>query len=586
MTNPFKKYRIDRLFFQSFALVIIIFIALIAWTGYSLSSKSLVRTTSHYQQQLLDELNNEITTRMVTIEQISLSTSRDNELITFLRDNGDEYDRYRRYQGVQHALANLTYSIPLIQGIDLYMEHPFQGDDKSYIQFHDLSELKKWDLSQYLQKNDFAWSEEHEVSSFQGHVPVLSFARKIMYENTYLGVLVIHIKAKEIQTLLAGHSEGSNRIMTDGEGRQLLKIGNVLDQKELEGWIDTRREESSGYVHIQSGQKQEDSLLVYSRLPNSNWTLIEITSWKQITASSFRLAEIIGFIGVIAILFVLLLTHLLSRQFTKPIKKLVTAMRMYSVGGQQPELPTDYENEFGYLFAGYRKQNERIEELYLSLQRRYEQQRKAEIEALQANINPHFLYNMLDQLNWMAIEAGQDELSRILELTGRMFRIGLSNGDSFIPISEELVHIESYLEIQQLRRSGGLDYTIEVPEELGVYYMPKLTLQPFVENSIVHGFNKQSHGHIRIRMEHDNERLRIVIEDNGTGLKRIPPETPPQAQKRRTGGYGIRNVKERIDGYFGNGYGVKLSERPEGGTKVDIVLPLLAHPPNKEESAS
>lgn len=582
MTNPFKKFRIDRLFFQSFGLLIVIIIALIAWTGYSISSKALVRTTSHYQQQLLDELNNEITTRLVTIEQISLSTSRDNELITFLRDNGDEFDRYRRYQGVQHALANLTYSIPLIQGIDLYMEHPFQGDDKSYIQFHNLSEFKNWDLPQYLEKNDFAWSEEHEIPSFQGNVPVLSFGRKIMYDNTFLGVLVVHVKADEIETLLAGHSQNINRMMTDSEGKQLLKIGKVLDQRELDRWIDTKREES-GYVHIQKGKNVGDSLLVYSKLPNSNWTLIEITSWNQITASSFRLAEIISLIGLAAVLFVLLLTLFLSRQFTKPIKKLVTAMRMYSVGGQNVELPTDYENEFGYLFAGYRKQNERIEELYLSLQRRYEQQRKAEIEALQANINPHFLYNMLDQLNWMAIEAGQDELSRILELTGRMFRIGLSNGASFIPISEELVHIESYLEIQQLRRSGGLDYTIDVPEELYSFYIPKLTLQPFVENSIVHGFNKQSSGHIGIKMEQDDEngQLRITIEDNGAGLKQAVPETA----KRRTGGYGVRNVKERIDGYFGERYGVVLAERAEGGTRVEITLPLLTEPLSREGTA-
>lgn len=86
-------------------------------------------------------------------------------------------------------------------------------------------------------------------------------------------------------------------------------------------------------------------------------------------------------------------------------------MGVYSVGGNNVELPVDYQNEFGYLFAGYRKQNERIEELYLSLQRRYEQQRKAEIEALQANINPHFLYNTLDQLNWMAIDAGRMRLA-------------------------------------------------------------------------------------------------------------------------------------------------------------------------------
>lgn len=578
MTNPFKKFRIDTLFFRSFAVLIVVVLACIAWTSYSISSDALVKTSSLYQQRLLDELNNEISTRMVMIEQISLSTSRDNELITFLRDRQDEYDRYRRSVSVERALANLTYSIPLIQGIDLYMERPLRGDANSYIQFRSLDELEEQDWYDSLSKNDFVWSSEHEIPSFQGAVPVLSFARKIMYEDKYLGVLVIHIKAKEIQKLLAGHSTSTNRMMIDNLGQQTVKIGKMPDHADLSQWIDVRKEQS-GYVHIRDLPGLGNSLLVFSKMKDSNWTLVEISSWNQITDSSFRLALFIGLIGVAAILLTLLLTHYLSRQFTKPIKQLVTAMQMYFVCGNKVELPNDYENEFGYLFSGYRKQNERIEELYRSLQRRYEQQRKAEIEALQANINPHFLYNMLDQLNWMAIEAGQNELSRILELMGRMFRIGLSNGDSFITIGEELEHIRCYLEIQQLRwLSGGgeaLQYEIEAPASVQELFIPKLTLQPFVENAIVHGFNARTRGHISIRLEEKEEKLQITIEDDGIGLK----QAIDRKHKRRTGGYGIRNVKERIAGYFEGAYGVELSEREEGGTRVVITLPLLQEPP-------
>jgi len=574
MTNPFKKFRIDRLFFYLFSAVIVIVIALIAWTSYSISSKALVRTTSHYQQQLLDELNNEITTRLVTIEQISLSTSRDSDLISLLRNREDEYDRYRRYVNVHNSLANLTYSIPLIQGIDIYMNRPFQGESKYYIQFQDINDLSKQEWSHMLDKNDFAWSSEHVVPGFQGDVPVLSFARKIMYNDNYLGVLIIHIKAEEIRSLLSGKSIDSNRMMTNMAGEQIMKIGHVLNQHELSNWIDLK-DQQSGYVRIRGNSDVGDSLLVYSKLDNSNWTLIEMTSWNQITKDSFRLAEVIALIGIAAVLLVLLLTLYISRQFAKPIKELVDAMKMYSVEGNNVELSADYENEFGYLFSGYRKQNERIEELYQSLQIRYEQQRKAEIEALQANINPHFLYNMLDQLNWMAIEAGQDELSRILELMGRMFRIGLSNGDTFITIGDELEHIKSYLEIQQLRWGGGLQYAIDAPAELRPFFIPKLTLQPFVENSIVHGFNKRLHGYVYIKLTAQEDSLFIVIDDDGSGLTRAVDEK----EKRRTGGYGIRNVRERIAGYFGEQYGITLSEREEGGTRVEITLPILTKPP-------
>lgn len=574
MINPFKKYRIDRLFFHSFAIVLIVVIAVTAWTSYSNSSKALVETTSHYQQQLLDELNNEITTRLVMIEQISLSSSRDSELIKFLLNRQDEFDRYRSRVGVESALANLTYAIPLIQGIDLYMDNPILSEQQNYIQFRKLKDLKNQVGAECLEKSDFCWSKEYEFTSSQGKVPVLSFYRKIVYNNDYLGVLIVHIKAKEIRRLLTGNSDDSNRIMANSQGKQIIKIGDAMDQRDWSLWIDLKSN-LSGYVHIPASDGNRDTLLVYSRMENSIWTLIEFTPWKQITSSSLKLAEWIGLIGIAAVLLVVLFTHFLSKQFTKPIKELVAAMRVYSVGSNNVELPLDYENEFGYLFSGYRKQNERIEELYLSLESRYEQQRKAEIAALQANINPHFLYNMLDQLNWMAIEAGHNELSRILELMGRMFRIGLSNGNSFITIAEELMHIKCYLEIQKLRWGEGLEYSIEITPELKDLYIPKLTLQPFVENSIVHGFNKQRSGHVSIVMESLEDALHIIIDDNGSGLKQIDA----RPHNHHTGGYGIRNVRERIAGYFGDQYGIVLMEREEGGTRVEITLPFLTESP-------
>lgn len=575
MTNPFKKFRIDTLFFRSFSALMVVVLACIVWVSYSISSNALVRVSSHYQKQLLDELNNEISTRLLIIEQISLSTSRDNEIIRLLRNNNDEFDRHRKADNVRNALANLTYSIPIIQGIDLFMDRPFLMEENSYIQFRDLDDLDKEGWRNHLAHNDFAWAEEHEIPSFQGEVPVLSFGRKILFDDTFLGVVVIHVKAKEIRALLSGHSASSNRIMTNSNGQEFLKIGEPLAQTELKQWVNLKTPQS-GYVHLKGNAKREDSLLVYSKLDNSDWTLVEMTSWSQITAGSFRLAEAIGMIGVAAVLMVLLLTLYVSRQFSKPIKKLVSAMSSYSIGGRNVELPGDYQNEFGYLFNGYRKQNERIEELYQSLQQRYEQQRKAEIEALQANINPHFLYNMLDQLNWMAIEAGQDELSRILELMGRMFRIGLSNGSSFITMEKELEHIQCYLEIQQLRWGEGLTYSIDVPPDILGVYVPKLTLQPFVENAIVHGFNTRLTGCVRIEISHLEDSLQLLVLDDGIGLRQVMENR----ERRHTGGYGIRNVRERIAGYFGEKYGVSLTDRAEGGTLVEIRLPLLEEPPH------
>lgn len=577
MINPFKKYRIDLLFIICFAGLITIVLASTVWISYAISSRELAQNTSHYQKRLLEELNNEITGRLTSIEQVSLTTSRDNDLLAFLSGKDDVFDRYRRSMGIKQALAQLTYSIPQIQAIDLYLEQPQWGDHQSYIQFHELEEAVDQSWYSSLEKNDFAWSEEHQISTFKGEASVLSFSRKIYYNTRFMGILVVHVKADWIRSMLEGYSQDSNRIMLDTNGRELLSVGKSMQEAGLLE-SDPRFVGESGVFRLHTQPHGIDSLIVYSKVADSNWMLVEITPWKQITAGSVKLAGAIISIGIGALLLAFLLMLWLSRQFMKPIAQLVKAMKTYVVGGEQPELTSDYTNEFGVLFAGYRRLNERIEALYLSLAERYEQQRKAEIEALQANINPHFLYNTLDQLNWMAIAEGQDKMSRILELMGRMFRIGLSHGESFITISEELTHVECYLEIQQLRWEDGLEYEVQASQDLLQLFIPKMTLQPFVENSIIHGFNSRRSGRITIGVAEENARVRLTIMDDGSGLS-----NNDKGNSRRKGGYGIRNVRERFSAYFGEDYDIVLAEGEQGGTVVTIIFPRLAEAPGKSE---
>ncbi|GIO91444.1 MULTISPECIES: sensor histidine kinase [Paenibacillus] len=569
MINPFKRYRIDSLFIICFAGLITIVLAITVWTSYAMTSRELADNTSYYQKRLLEELNNEITGRLTSIEQISLTTSRDNDLLTFLSGKEDEFNHYRRSKGIQEALAHLTYSIPQIQAIDLYMEQPEWGDRQSYIQFHELKAAEAQPWYPLLQNNDFSWSEEHDLTTYNGNVPVLSFSRKVYNNSRYLGILVVHVKADWIRGILEGYSKDSNRMLLDLNGRELLSVGTSMKDAGLQEH-DLRFKDQSGVLRLHTQPHGVEPLVVYSKVADSNWMLVEITPWERITSGSVKLAGAIITIGIGALLLAFLLTLWLSRQLLKPIAQLVRAMKNYDVGGKQAELAGDYTNEFGILFAGFRRLNERIQALYASLAQRYEQQRKAEIEALQANINPHFLYNTLDQLNWMAIAEGQEKMSRILELMGRMFRIGLSHGESFITIDEELTHVACYLEIQQIRWEDGLEYEVQASQEVRNLFIPKMTLQPFVENSIIHGFNARQSGRIQIKAEEEGGRVRMTIIDDGSGLA---PES--KGNHRRKGGYGIRNVRERFSAYFNENYEIHVKDGEFEGVVVTIIFPRL-----------
>lgn len=205
--------------------------------------------------------------------------------------------------------------------------------------------------------------------------------------------------------------------------------------------------------------------------------------------------------------------------------------------------------------------------------------RKAELKLLQAQINPHFLYNTLDTIIWLAEAGKSDEVVDMVGSLSRYFRSSLSNGNDVITLKEEEIHVRSYLQIQQLRYGDILEYEIKIPEEMGGYYIPKITLQPIVENALYHGIkNKRGKGKITIMGWIKQNRIILSVIDNGMGmgeerLQQIIHGINTHKLTKEKDFYGLYNVNERIRLYFGQEYGLKLNSTYGEGTKVDIIIP-------------
>ncbi|WP_342045815.1 sensor histidine kinase [Bacillus sp. OTU530] len=570
MQNPFKYYRIGSLFFGSFAGLIIILFGIVIWISYHYSVKEMVNKTSYYQESILNGLNKQMAIQARDIEEISLAASRNNGIQKYITGIDDEYTRFRTAMDMTSDLSNLAYSIPIIYSVQMYLDNPPASEMQGPITYSDLQNLQneKWYTS--VIDSDFSWIGQHTITTFRGDISVVSFARKIYDTNgEFKALLVFNIKAADLEALIQGEDQASNRILLDSGGRPIISTGN-LSVKEYSQLIE-KIGLLSGKVDNQWSMKYTDSFIVWSKPFNSDWLILQITPWNDLTKESRMMATILLSIGIIAIVIALLITLYLSKQFTKPILILTKGMNDYPATFREEQLPSDYHNEFGLLFQGYRRLMNRIEELYRSLEEQHRRQRKAEILALQAMINPHFLYNTLDQVNWMAIEAGQEQISRVLELMGKMFRIGLSNGESVIRIEEELTHLECYMEIQQIRWGEGLTFTTEIPHHIKEYYIPKLTFQPFVENALMHGFHGRSTGSINIAAYEIEDDLLFTVSDNGVGIR----ADAEMNKKRKTGGYGMRNVRERMESYFGHPYGIEVDSEEGKGTAISIRIPKL-----------
>lgn len=223
---------------------------------------------------------------------------------------------------------------------------------------------------------------------------------------------------------------------------------------------------------------------------------------------------------------------------------------------------------------------------------------KAELKALQAQINPHFLYNTLDTIVWMAQSNKMEQVINIVRALSSFFRIALSKGQDWITIEQEIEHVRCYLTIQKMRYRDILDYRIEVDEDILNGTILKLTLQPLVENALYHGIkNKRSGGLITIHARRaENDRVLLEIEDNGVGftpyrLSRIKAAMDDDSTEDfsfKESGFGLENVNKRIKLYYGKEYGLSVQSRFQEGTRVTVTIPLLDSPeqPQTEERVS
>ena len=271
-----------------------------------------------------------------------------------------------------------------------------------------------------------------------------------------------------------------------------------------------------------------------------------------------------------------------GKKITKPMEELCDYTMKLANGSLKVRAPGSNIREIRMLGDQYDQMVVRIGELIEHIKEEQELKRKTELKLLQAQINPHFLYNTLDTIVWLAEGKRHEEVVEMITALSSFLRMGLNNGRDFITVRGEEEHIKSYLQIQHFRYGDIMDYEIDVEEEIKEYSMLKLTLQPIVENALYHGIkNCRKKGFLKISGWQENEDIFLRVEDNGIGMK---PEELEKMQKliRRGGedvdqreGFGIANVAERIRLNFGEAYGLQMESEYGVGTKVTVKIPAV-----------
>ena len=267
----------------------------------------------------------------------------------------------------------------------------------------------------------------------------------------------------------------------------------------------------------------------------------------------------------------------LSRLISGPISQLMFAMRDFEKNAEGFAFtPIGGTSEMMALSDSFGDMVVRIQELMTRVRSEEVALRKTELRALQAQINPHFLYNTLDSIALMCEDGRNKDAVDMVNALARLFRISISKGHELIPIQKEVEHAQSYLKIQKFRYKNQFEYGFEVEEQCLKYYCNKITLQPIIENAIYHGVNGLvDEGHIEIRVRAEGEDVLFTVEDNGVGME---PEQIEEIFRRKPdgkSGIGIKNVNDRLKIWFGDAYGITIESVPDEGTKVTVRMPKV-----------
>lgn len=402
------------------------------------------------------------------------------------------------------------------------------------------------------------------------------------YTNEKIGMLYGGIPSNQIINMLSDISPNGGITWIMDKNNEIISHNNnyfynkIISYEKLSSSASNIADKNSGIFETEN-QLGNKSTVIYSLIPyTDNWKLCTIIENSQIHSHTQSIMNTIILFWLILIIASIFISIKLSKNIVVPLEKLTKNMKNFENGNHSPIKLEGQKYEFYYLSQTYNNMTEKISQLFDEILQEQERARKSELRALQSQINPHFLYNTLDTMKWMAMDYGADDIQNMLTSLSTFFRISLSDGKEIISVQEEIEHAKNYLDIQHTRYSDIMDYEIKIEEAVKSVPTLKLMVQPLVENALYHGLKpKGNAGIISIHAKLQKGNVVISVADNGVGItdnklkelrQNIENITP-------TDHYGIFNIAERLRVKYGKNSAITIDSSLGVGTTVTIIFP-------------
>lgn len=569
----FRHMKIKNKLSILFALVIAVtftFTFLVQQYAFSIYDKQLYDKSA----QVLNLSSSAIESELERIEQMSYQIIADTQLQSHLlgiKTIDSEYDRVILYKRVGDRILSYAGPESSILSMHIYdsrgVEHKIGNlttiDPAKMTQMEELAKEGKGESRWvFPDGRDTALISVREIRSY----------RSENFDLQHLGTLIIRINIDRVIQETA--SQTGDLIVVSGD-RSIYPEQPAVNPAEIQGSM------RSGNGYFTQTFHSQTYFISHFRSPDTGWTYLSITPYNEIFEQVIFIKQLVIAVFVAIFLLVILIGIRFSRSLTKPIDNLIGRMKLVEKGNFEeanlltPDSAPKTMDEMGLLQRTFRLMVERINTLITENYSNRLIIKETEFRALQAQINPHFLYNTLESINWMAKVNRQTQISEMVEALGLLFRSSVSLKKPLLTLAEEIQIVRSYITIQRIRFEERLSFTMDVPDKFMNASIPKLTLQPLLENAIQYALESMiGICEIRVVALEAGDEVQIIVEDNGPGM---PEDTldllKDGSLKTRGNGIGLLNIDDRIRLSFGEGFGLRIQSEQGKGTRIIVRLP-------------
>ncbi|MBD0378715.1 sensor histidine kinase [Paenibacillus sp. WST5] len=570
----------------AFSCLIVVTITVIAWMSYHLSTDAVKKNSRDYTYQLMGQVSSNIDSYINYMDNISrmvLSSYDIKEYLlkqVYLGANGKE-DLKQKISFQLNTVLNTRKDISSILIFGTNGEIiPYNKNIKLNPQVNPTEQ--SWYKKAIEAKGKVVISSSHiQNMILNDYTSVISLSRELSSDvgGEKLGVLLVDLNYSVINDICNKIKLGNRGyvFIVDAQGNIVYHPEQQMinNNQKIELISQVMRTPGSNFI---TSEGKDSRMYTIKTSQSTGWKIVGVTYVDELVSNKNELQTYTFFGGIAFLIIVVLLSIILSLRISRPIKHLERSMKEVEKGNFDIQVDIQSSNEIGHLSNRFNRMTTEIKELMLQNVKEQELKRKSELQVLQAQINPHFLYNTLDSIIWMSESGKSKEVTLMTASLAKLFRLSISKGEEFISIFNEIEHIKNYLTIQKMRYKSKLDFEINVDKGILSYKVIKIILQPLVENAIYHGIrNNEGIGTIQITGIRMESRILLQVIDNGIGMSQ--EEIQNMYRKDRTSGkrsgIGVQNVDTRIKLHFGDQYGLQFESELGKGTTVNVWLPVI-----------